>query len=192
MGHGVVPARRSRRHDRRGPRLVRGLVDGAAAPELVALPLDDAPLSALRRRGLGDAFDPDESRELAVTHVTTYQQVLDIRLEIGDRRRSTIPMPWMPWQREMLAAYLLPPELPAPQLQELAGYAMSFAERQDLDLIETLQDVNRTLFRDWTYQPGIATVETTPWEVYVNRRGVCRDFANLLICVARLLGVPAR
>jgi transglutaminase-like putative cysteine protease len=110
----------------------------------------------------------------------------------GDRRRSTIPMPWMPWQREMLAAYLLPAELPATQLQELSDYAMSFAERQDFDLIETLQEINRTLYRDWTYKPGITTLETTPWEVYVNRRGVCQDFANLLICMARLLGVPAR
>ena len=35
-------------------------------------------------------------------------------------------------------------------------------------------------------------LETTPWEVYVNRRGVCQDFANLLICMARVLGIPAR
>ncbi len=33
---------------------------------------------------------------------------------------------------------------------------------------------------------------TTPFEVYVNRRGVCQDFTNLIICLARLLGVPAR
>jgi transglutaminase-like putative cysteine protease/predicted glutamine amidotransferase len=108
------------------------------------------------------------------------------------RRRSTIPMSWMPWQREMMAAYLLPPELPAPQLQELDDYAMSFAERQDLDLLETLDDINRTLHRDWAYVAGSTTVETTPWEVFVTRRGVCQDFANLFICLARLLGIPAR
>jgi transglutaminase-like putative cysteine protease/predicted glutamine amidotransferase len=108
------------------------------------------------------------------------------------RRRSMIPMPWMPWQREIMAAYLLPPELPAPQLQEINDYAMSFAERQDFDLVETLEDINRTIYRDWDYRKGTTTVETTPWEVYVTRRGVCQDFANLLICLARLLGIPAR
>src|SRR5262249_14493416 len=30
------------------------------------------------------------------------------------------------------------------------------------------------------------------FEVYASRRGVCQDFANLFLCVARLLGVPAR
>jgi transglutaminase-like putative cysteine protease len=28
--------------------------------------------------------------------------------------------------------------------------------------------------------------------VFATRRGVCQDFANLLICLARLLGIPAR
>jgi transglutaminase-like putative cysteine protease len=28
--------------------------------------------------------------------------------------------------------------------------------------------------------------------VFVNRRGVCQDFANLFICLARLMSVPAR
>jgi transglutaminase-like putative cysteine protease len=28
--------------------------------------------------------------------------------------------------------------------------------------------------------------------VYSARRGVCQDFANLFICLARLLGIPAR
>ena len=36
------------------------------------------------------------------------------------------------------------------------------------------------------------TLATTPFEVYASRRGVCQDFANLLICMARLLNVPAR
>ena len=36
------------------------------------------------------------------------------------------------------------------------------------------------------------TIFTTPFEVYTSRRGVCQDFANLFICLARLLGVSAR
>ena len=52
---------------------------------------------------------------------------------------------------------------------------------------------NRKLFVGYgQHVPGSTTVETTPFQVYVQRRGVCQDFANVLICVARLLGVPAR
>ncbi len=107
-------------------------------------------------------------------------------------RRSTIPLVWMPWQRQMMNPYLLPVELPETQLRELSDYAMSFVERQDYGLIETLDDLNRTIYSDFAYVSGSTTMETTPFDVYVDRRGVCQDFANLFICIARLLGVPAR
>jgi transglutaminase-like putative cysteine protease len=107
-------------------------------------------------------------------------------------RRSSFPLVWMPWQRQMMTPYLLPPELPETQLTELSDFAMHFAARQDNDLVRTLLDMNLTIQRDFAYVSGSTTLETTPFDVYVHRRGVCQDFANLLICLARLLGVPAR
>jgi transglutaminase-like putative cysteine protease/predicted glutamine amidotransferase len=106
--------------------------------------------------------------------------------------RRAIPLVWMPWQREMMAPYLLPAELPETQLQELADYAMSFVERNDYDLIGTLLDMNRSIYKEYKYSQGSTTVATTAFDVYANRRGVCQDFTNLFICLARLLGVPAR
>jgi transglutaminase-like putative cysteine protease len=108
------------------------------------------------------------------------------------RARSTIPLVWMPWQRHMLQPYLLPPELPETELTELTEYAMSFVERNDYDLLDTLLDINWTIFKEYQYRQGTTTVFTTPFEVYANRQGVCQDFTNLFICLARLLGVPAR
>lgn len=108
------------------------------------------------------------------------------------RARSTIPLLWMPWQRQALQPYLLPPELPETELVELTEYAMSFVERNDYDLLDTLLDINWTIFKEYRYRQGTTTVFTTPFEVYVNRQGVCQDFTNLFICLARLLGVPAR
>ncbi len=108
------------------------------------------------------------------------------------RERSSIPLVWMPWQRHMLQPFLLPPELPETELMELTDYAMSFVERNDYDLIDTLLDINWTLFKEYKYSQGSTTILTTPFEVYVNRKGVCQDFTNLFICLARLLGVPAR
>lgn len=106
--------------------------------------------------------------------------------------RPSIPLVWMPWEQVMIAPYLRPVELPDTQLQELFDYAMSFVERNDRDLMETLFDINLTLFREYQYAPGSTNLSTTPYDVFVNKRGVCQDFANLFICLARLLGVPAR
>ncbi|MBX3154794.1 MAG: class II glutamine amidotransferase [Deltaproteobacteria bacterium] len=108
------------------------------------------------------------------------------------RVHSTIPLVWMPWQRQVLDPFLLPPELPESELAELAEYAMSFVNRNDYDLLDTLLDMNQTIFREYAYQQGTTNNYTTAFETYCNRRGVCQDFTNLMICLARLLGVPAR
>jgi transglutaminase-like putative cysteine protease len=106
--------------------------------------------------------------------------------------RHRLPLVWMPWQRQMMTPYLLSPELPETQLRELSEFAMSFAERQDFDLIETLNDMNRTINRDFSYRRGATTLASNAFDVYVARAGVCQDFANLFIALCRLLDVPAR
>lgn len=106
--------------------------------------------------------------------------------------RHAFPLVWMPWEQAMIAPYRRPVELPALQLQELFDYAMSFVEKNDADLMETLFEINLTLFRDYQYVPGSTNLSTTPHDFFVSRRGVCQDFANLFICMARLLGIPAR
>jgi transglutaminase-like putative cysteine protease/predicted glutamine amidotransferase len=108
------------------------------------------------------------------------------------RVSSTIPLVWMPWQRQVLDPYLLAVELPESQLADLAEYAMSFVKRNDSNLLDTLLDINHTIYREYAYKQGETTLATSAYDVYVNRRGVCQDFANLMICLARLLGVPAR
>lgn len=108
------------------------------------------------------------------------------------RRQSTIPLVWMPWQRQMMMPYLLPTDLPETQLSELTTYAMSFVERNSYHLLDTLRDMNLSIYRDYKYVQGITSLNTTPFEVYSAREGVCQDFANLLICLARLLSIPAR
>jgi transglutaminase-like putative cysteine protease len=106
--------------------------------------------------------------------------------------RSNIPLVWMPWQRHMLQPYLLPTELPESQLAELADYAMSFVVRNDGDLLDTLLDLNGSIFTQYKYRPGTTGFQTSAFDVYTERRGVCQDFANLFICLARLLSIPAR
>jgi transglutaminase-like putative cysteine protease/predicted glutamine amidotransferase len=125
--------------------------------------------------------------------VRAQAKVRTYHVETHSALRSThIPLVWMPWQRQMMNPFLLPPELPESELRELSGFAMSFAARREYDLLETLIDLNETLHKDFKYIPGATTLETSAFEVFQERRGVCQDFANLFICLARLLGVPAR
>jgi transglutaminase-like putative cysteine protease/predicted glutamine amidotransferase len=107
-------------------------------------------------------------------------------------RHSMIPLPWMPWQKQMLAPYLTPAELPESQLSELMDYAMSFVERNDNDANAVIDDINQTIFTEYQYLSGSTNLSTTAFDVYCNRHGVCQDFSNLFICLARLLGIPAR
>lgn len=108
------------------------------------------------------------------------------------RARTRFPLVFMPWHQEVLRPFLLPPELPESELTELAEYAMSFVQRNDSDLLDTLLDMNHAIFRDYVYEPGTTTVQSSAFEAYARHRGVCQDFTNLFICLARLLGVPAR
>jgi transglutaminase-like putative cysteine protease/predicted glutamine amidotransferase len=152
-------------------------------------------------REYDDVFGNRAARLLVDTPFTEMIVEARSRVELLDtdplnfrplRARSTIPLVWMPWQRQALQPFLLPPELPETELMELTEYAMSFVERNDYDLIDTLLDINWSIFKEYKYRQGSTTIYTTPFEVYVNRHGVCQDFTNLFICLARLLGVPAR
>lgn len=154
-----------------------------------------------QQRTYEDVFGNQVRRVLLETPFTELVIEARSRVELLDtdplsfrplRARSTIPLAWMPWQRHMLQPFLLPPELPESELSELVEYAMSFVYRNDYDLIDTLLDINWTIYKEYQYRQGSTNNFTTPFEVYVNRRGVCQDFANLFICLARLLGVPAR
>lgn len=51
--------------------------------------------------------------------------------------------------------------------------------------------------RDWIeaafcYAPGSSTSQTTALDTFVQRQGICRDFAHVLICLARASAIPAR
>lgn len=121
--------------------------------------------------------------------VDIHPRYIDFSLPL---RQFSIPLFWTPWQRQMMSPYLLPVELPETELQELSDYAMSFVERNHYHLLETILNINDTIFSDYKYISGSTTLQTTAYQVFSMRQGVCQDFANLFICLARLLNIPAR
>jgi transglutaminase-like putative cysteine protease/predicted glutamine amidotransferase len=154
-----------------------------------------------RARGFEDVFGNRVRRYLIERPFSELVVEARSTIEVLDRdplygqplhQRWTIPLGWMPWQRQILQPFLLPAELPETELLELTDYGMSFVERNDYDLLGTLLDMNQTIFREYRYQPGSTQLNTSAFRVYSARAGVCQDFTNLFISLARLLGIPAR
>lgn len=56
-------------------------------------------------------------------------------------------------------------------------------------LVGAMQDFLRLHFR---YVPGVSTQTTTALDTFVSREGVCRDYAHVLIALARAASIPAR
>ncbi|HEY2432760.1 MAG TPA: transglutaminase family protein [Vicinamibacterales bacterium] len=72
-----------------------------------------------------------------------------------------------------------------------AGYARAdFAPRRPL-LAAAIALMHR-VHHDFTFDPGTTTVTTPLSRVLIDRRGVCQDFAHVLIGCLRSLGLPAR
>lgn len=65
-----------------------------------------------------------------------------------------------------------------------------FAKGQPI--LESAQMLMNKLHRDVRYAPGETTISTPLVEVLKNRRGVCQDFAHLMIACLRARGLAAR
>jgi len=53
-------------------------------------------------------------------------------------------------------------------------------------------ELNRRLHEDFVFDPAATDLATPVAEVFANRRGVCQDFAQVMIACLRSLGLPAR
>lgn len=60
------------------------------------------------------------------------------------------------------------------------------------DVLETAEAVMHHIFQNWEYAPNATTVSTHMNEVLATKRGVCQDFAHLMIGICRSLGIPSR
>lgn len=61
-----------------------------------------------------------------------------------------------------------------------------------LPILSAALDLNRTIYRTFTYDPHATSVGTSVAECFSIRRGVCQDFAHLMLAALRGHGIPAR
>jgi transglutaminase-like putative cysteine protease len=59
-------------------------------------------------------------------------------------------------------------------------------------ILEATHDLMRRIFTEFTYDPHFTTIVTPLSDVLLHRRGVCQDFAHLMIACIRSLGLAAR
>jgi transglutaminase-like putative cysteine protease len=60
------------------------------------------------------------------------------------------------------------------------------------DVFATAQAIMNFIHAHWLYSPNTTHVQTQMHEVLVDRRGVCQDFAHVMLGMCRSLGIPAR
>ena len=60
------------------------------------------------------------------------------------------------------------------------------------DPLTDLRRLSRTLYRVFRYAPGATTVESTTEHILRTGRGVCQDYAHVMIAIARCWGLPSR
>lgn len=85
----------------------------------------------------------------------------------------------------------LQPSTHVPLHQVLLPLRRNFI-RPGQPLGEALLGLNEWIYRHFTYQPGVTDVSTPLAEVIRRRKGVCQDFAHLMLSILRTYGLPAR
>ena len=130
------------------------------------------------------------------------------RLEIEGLSRVDVHAPpiafafdtaWESVRARALKSRLLGPDGPAsflyptrrtPIVAEITDYARaSFAAGRPI--IEAASELMSRIHADFKYDPGATDVSTPPATAFAARHGVCQDFAHIMICGLKGLGLPA-
>ncbi len=90
-----------------------------------------------------------------------------------------------------LSELLLPSELcePTPLVRE---FARELKLNRDEDPLTLLRRLNRQLYDAFDYAPMTTHIDTPMDEVIRTKKGVCQDFAHIMIALVRGLGIPCR
>jgi transglutaminase-like putative cysteine protease len=75
--------------------------------------------------------------------------------------------------------------------EELRTYARdSFPA--EMPILQGALDLNHRIYNDFTFDPTATNVATKIEEAWEKKRGVCQDYAQVMIACLRSLGLPAR
>ncbi|MGC4192496.1 MAG: transglutaminase family protein [Thermomicrobiales bacterium] len=80
--------------------------------------------------------------------------------------------------------------LTAPDPAMIAAAAGMMAVRGDP--LDQARRICHWIHERMRYEPGATTVQTTAAEAFASGRGVCQDFAHIMLAMCRTCGIPAR
>jgi transglutaminase-like putative cysteine protease len=115
------------------------------------------------------------------------------RLVVSARSEVSTPEAFVDTEAELspLDAFdYLQPTAYAPDSEAVRTFAHGQAAGRDP--LETARALLGATHEVLAYAPGVTTVKTTADEALGAGRGVCQDFAHLMIAACRVLGLPAR
>jgi transglutaminase-like putative cysteine protease len=96
-----------------------------------------------------------------------------------------------PTADDLMPALLVEPTRLVPLSDRALAYAApSFAPGRPW--LAALDDLTHRIHADFAFDPTATTVSTSVDEVLRGRRGVCQDFAHLMLACLRAFGLPAR
>ena len=144
----------------------------------------------------------------AVRHVvvemphSAFTATLDAVVEVQGRGTAALPE-GLPWEavRDALwnDGFPLEPAVaeycygsPLAPADEAAGIYATPSFPAGRAIVPALRDLTARIRRDFAYLPGATDVTTPVATVMGARRGVCQDFAHVMIAGLRRLGLPAR
>jgi transglutaminase-like putative cysteine protease len=76
--------------------------------------------------------------------------------------------------------------------EHLYKYISEINLNRNDDPLTTLRNLNTTIYQSFTYVPHSTTVDSPIDDALRTRRGVCQDFAHIMIALARMMGIPCR
>lgn len=77
-----------------------------------------------------------------------------------------------------------------PPVPEIAAFAKA-AVAGCGSICDAVQAFGRALHQEMAFVAGATEVDTTVAEAFAGRKGVCQDYAQIMICGLRALGIPA-
>jgi transglutaminase-like putative cysteine protease len=86
--------------------------------------------------------------------------------------------------------YLQPTEA-IPLVEESALWARELL-RENRPLGEALDELNKSIYREFKYRSGSTDIETPLSQIWKKREGVCQDFAHVMISILRAARIPCR
>ncbi len=126
--------------------------------------------------------------------------VAESTLATSPARPADSSMPWetarerMRYHRDAQydpAAEFIFPSPYVPRHADFVAYARpSFSPGRPL--LEAAWDLTARIHEDFAYQPAVTDANTPALEALALRKGVCQDFAHVMLACLRSLGLPAR